>query len=597
MDKERDDRLAPVQPGHLSRHQRGLVEFGLALSRKDIKKSEGLEEFKEKILEALELLKNDRMQDAAFKIDDAMMFLPPEKRIDRGGVAEWAREWWNGHLVPIRLNGGKIPGEPPAVVSGTHGGSDLYLTLFNLFPDTSIKLIADILDGKFLRPHLPNRDNPESTGFGLSGFGDESQPLLFNIMALLQVSEYANHPKGASYSPWLNTVLGLMHASFAHEPSCHKGIRSLVEEYAPDSVVLANTDRDVGKILNLHGSVPEELVDLLSKPRERSEWARLNDEMAVRYLRKAIRYTPYESTFHLHASLATCLYRLGETEEASRHLKFADPLPTVFGDKPPIPVHSCILGIQVFDPDQNVGDWRNENDSDVLAIWDPYGTNINEENKGRVNQDRTFPILGEKAVKIGRSDDNDIVLKGDRRISAHHAELSLDDGVIWIKDLGSKNGTVLNDPYPIPELGGSSSPKTECPEDANLPVPLHAPQWTRIHRVSEIILGRTYLIIGPVNSGMSYGVGYAGETEFPRAWNRPWRHRLPHLWGFPSGKIDLKLENLDKAIEASAADDQSVPFELYHLRSELHEALGNQELSERDRQSAEESLAAEFARV
>ena len=113
MDKERDGRLAPLQPGHLTRHQRGLVEFGLALSRKDIKKSEGLEEFKEKILEALELLKNDRMQDAAFKIDDAMMLLPPERRVNRGGVAEWAREWWDGHLVPIRLNGGKIPGEPP----------------------------------------------------------------------------------------------------------------------------------------------------------------------------------------------------------------------------------------------------------------------------------------------------------------------------------------------------------------------------------------------------------------------------------------------------------------------------------------------------
>jgi len=59
MDKERDDRLAPVQPGHLSRHQRGLVEFGLALSRKDIEGLDNRDEFKAKILEALELLKND----------------------------------------------------------------------------------------------------------------------------------------------------------------------------------------------------------------------------------------------------------------------------------------------------------------------------------------------------------------------------------------------------------------------------------------------------------------------------------------------------------------------------------------------------------
>ena len=109
MDKERDDRLAPLQPGHLTRHQRGLVEFGLALSRKDIKKSEGLEEFKEKILEALELLKNDRMQDAAFKIDDAMMLLPPERRISRVGVAEWARKWWRGHLDSLGYLGGVVP--------------------------------------------------------------------------------------------------------------------------------------------------------------------------------------------------------------------------------------------------------------------------------------------------------------------------------------------------------------------------------------------------------------------------------------------------------------------------------------------------------
>ena len=61
--------------------------------------------------------------------------------------------------------------------------------------------------------------------------------------------------------------------------------------------------------------------------------------------------------------------------------------------------------------------------------------------------------------------------------------------------------------------------------------------------------------------------------------------------------IDLKLKNLDEAIEVSAADNESVPFKLYHLRSELHQALGNQELSERDRRSAEESLAAEFAGV
>ena len=159
MDKERDERLVPVQPGHLSRHQRGLVEFGLALSRKDIKKSEGLEEFKEKILEALELLKNGRMQDAAFKIDDAMLLLPPDKRIGRGGIAEWAREWWQAHLMPIRFAGGRLPGGPPGFIQH-HYGSDIYLTNFGLFTDEPGNLIGRILEGNILRPHLPDRDNP-----------------------------------------------------------------------------------------------------------------------------------------------------------------------------------------------------------------------------------------------------------------------------------------------------------------------------------------------------------------------------------------------------------------------------------------------------
>ena len=61
--------------------------------------------------------------------------------------------------------------------------------------------------------------------------------------------------------------------------------------------------------------------------------------------------------------------------------------------------------------------------------------------------------------------------------------------------------------------------------------------------------------------------------------------------------LGISFDYLEKEIETRKSNGIAVPFELYHLRSELHQALGNQELSERDRRSAEESLAAEFAGV
>jgi hypothetical protein len=49
-----------------------------------------------------------------------------------------------------------------------------------------------------------------------------------------------------------------------------------------------------------------------------------------------------------------------------------------------------------------------------------------------------------KILKIGRGAHNDIVL-GDPTISTNHAEITVDaQGVAWIKDLGSRNGTKVN---------------------------------------------------------------------------------------------------------------------------------------------------------
>ena len=99
MEDDKDDRLS-------------RSEYG------DIKSSN----FRKLILDALELLKSGQPQDAAFKIDDAMLSLPPDKRIGRGGIAEWAREWWQGHLAPIRANGGVVPGVVPDSFTRRNGG-------------------------------------------------------------------------------------------------------------------------------------------------------------------------------------------------------------------------------------------------------------------------------------------------------------------------------------------------------------------------------------------------------------------------------------------------------------------------------------------
>ena len=45
---------------------------------------------------------------------------------------------------------------------------------------------------------------------------------------------------------------------------------------------------------------------------------------------------------------------------------------------------------------------------------------------------------------IGRSSDCDIVLDNDKEVSRAHCELSLDQGLIHLTDLGSKNGTLVN---------------------------------------------------------------------------------------------------------------------------------------------------------
>jgi len=55
---------------------------------------------------------------------------------------------------------------------------------------------------------------------------------------------------------------------------------------------------------------------------------------------------------------------------------------------------------------------------------------------------RRWPLERERYV-IGRESDSDIVV-ADRRISRQHAEIVWRDGRYFVRDLGSKNGTYLN---------------------------------------------------------------------------------------------------------------------------------------------------------
>jgi FHA domain/Trypsin-like peptidase domain len=54
--------------------------------------------------------------------------------------------------------------------------------------------------------------------------------------------------------------------------------------------------------------------------------------------------------------------------------------------------------------------------------------------------------FSESRVRIGRSRDNDLVLpEGQATSSGHHAELTLKEGRWWLSDLGSTNGTYVNE--------------------------------------------------------------------------------------------------------------------------------------------------------
>ena len=55
-----------------------------------------------------------------------------------------------------------------------------------------------------------------------------------------------------------------------------------------------------------------------------------------------------------------------------------------------------------------------------------------------------FPV-GNGATSIGRSSASDIVLKSDDYASGRHARLTRHGGLLYVEDMGSTNGTFVND--------------------------------------------------------------------------------------------------------------------------------------------------------
>ncbi len=53
--------------------------------------------------------------------------------------------------------------------------------------------------------------------------------------------------------------------------------------------------------------------------------------------------------------------------------------------------------------------------------------------------------ISSPVVTLGRSKDNTFILRGDRKISRRHAKIDYVDGKFYITDMGSANGTSVNE--------------------------------------------------------------------------------------------------------------------------------------------------------
>jgi hypothetical protein len=82
---------------------------------------------------------------------------------------------------------------------------------------------------------------------------------------------------------------------------------------------------------------------------------------------------------------------------------------------------------------------------------------VRSRDTGIVGQEITIPHV---PFKIGRKNDNDFIVAGDDNVSRYHAEITFDNGIFSIADLGSQHGTVVNGQRlavrtPVPISSGS----------------------------------------------------------------------------------------------------------------------------------------------
>ena len=625
------DRSRIQRRSSITRRGRDAADFVRGLARQDADKAViGL--FKQLILEALGLLKSSRPQEAAFKISDAMLHLPPEKRINRGGIAEWGLEWCQGHLTPIRADGGFLSGLQEV---NHRDPSNLY-NKWGIQWDHYELLIPEILNGSVLHPYLPDGQNTEWRLFGeptaSDATGKAPRSLISAILILMRLSEDTLNL--SPHHPRLNLALGLIHASLAHDQEAYKGIHAVIDglrsRVPPEGESLFGGFDQLDDFFSERKGgyppfplVPEETWDLITTPHDRAEWARRNDEMAVRYLSEAILYSPYQTMFHIHMALGVCLTRLGRSH-AVDHLGLTNITETV-RPRAPVPMEYFFLEI------------NGEVPGFTSPTWFPYGSDIE---RRRHFQDH----LNKTAITIGRSKDNDITLPDDPLVSRRHAELSMEDGVIWIKDLDSENGTYLNDEELTTHHSESMSkapvPLFIFPEDES------DAGWSGLGKGSVIDVGGTRFRVGGHQSaggqtqgmtlrsannfrghpqtepdpGVRFGDGFPGWCSY---WSGALREgvgyrfdsyadfdslaviggqsrldrlvRLRHVLDeLASGNSEAALVNTNEAIEAHEEEGLPVPFELYHLRSEIYLLQGDQSLSENDLRLADQVLALEF---
>ena len=74
--------------------------------------------------------------------------------------------------------------------------------------------------------------------------------------------------------------------------------------------------------------------------------------------------------------------------------------------------------------------------------------------------------LGLPTVRIGSAPDNDVALT-DRAVSRRHAEIRMTPNGLLLRDLGSTNGTFIND---VRITEAYLPPEAECPARRQLPV-------------------------------------------------------------------------------------------------------------------------------